>query len=143
VGDHRIVRLICELLDGTLVRCEIDGDTSTTQLDIFHAFSPPHASGTNRSTVKVTLFEQGPNFVSRTEAKRLAAELESFTEVEIDLRGMEQVGQGFADELFRVWQDSHPQTRLIPINSNPAIDALLRISSAQARNATSRAAGSN
>jgi hypothetical protein len=75
----------------------------------------------------VRLFDQGPNFVSRTEAKRLAAELESFTEVEIDFRGVEQVGQGFVDELFRVWQDNHPQTRLIPINTNPAVDALLRI----------------
>ena len=131
IVDNRLGDTAVQFLEaerkGTLVRCEIDGDTTTTQLDIFHAFSPPDAFGTNRSTVRVRLFDQGPNFVSRTEAKRLAAELESFTEVKIDFRGVEQVGQGFVDELFRVWQDNHPQTRLIPINTNPAVDALLRI----------------
>jgi hypothetical protein len=131
IVDNRINDTAVQFLEaersGTLVRCEIDGDIATTQLDVFHAFSPPEAFGANRSTVRVTLFEQGPNFISRTEAKRLAAELENFTEVEIDFRGVEQIGQGFIDELFRVWQGNHPETLLIPINTNPAIDALLRI----------------
>ena len=112
---------------GTLVHCEIDADTTTTDLEVFRAFSAPDRPGVQRSRVRVALFEHGTDFVSRTEAKRLAAELETFGEVEVDFTGVGQVGQGFIDELFRVWQTAHPETRLMPTNTNPAIDALLRI----------------
>lgn len=112
---------------GTLVRCEIDANTVKTELEVFRAFSAPDRPGVQRSRVRVTLFEHGSDFVSRTEAKRLAAELETFGEVEVDFSGVGQVGQGFVDELFRVWQNAHPETRLLPTNTNPAIDALMRM----------------
>jgi len=60
----------------------------------------------------------------------MGAQLEMFDEVEIDFAGMEQVGQGFVDELFRVWQRQHPGTRLVPVNANPAINALIQMSAA-------------
>ncbi len=112
---------------GTLARCEIDADTTLTQVEVFDDFAPPSRPGANRSRLRVSLFERGPNFVSRTEAKRLAAELDSFDEVDIDFSGVAQVGQGFIDELFRVWQVAHPNTRLVATHTNPAVDALLRI----------------
>jgi STAS-like domain of unknown function (DUF4325)/Histidine kinase-like ATPase domain len=131
IVDSRLDDVAVEWLEGalrgTLVRCEVDADTTKTQLDVFNAFAPPSSPGVNRSHVRVALFERGSNFVSRTEAKRLAAELESFGEVEVDFRGVGEVGQGFIDELFRVWQEAHPETRLVATNTNPAIDALMRI----------------
>ena len=33
----------------------------------------------------------------------------------VDFTGVKSVGQGFADEVFRVWARAHPETRLIPI----------------------------
>lgn len=112
---------------GTLVHCEFDANTTKTELEVFRAFSAPDRPGVQRSQVRVVLFEHGGDFVSRTEAKRLAAELEIFGEVEVDFTGVGQVGQGFIDELFRVWRGAHPETRLLAVNTNPAIDALLRI----------------
>jgi hypothetical protein len=114
---------------GTLVRCEFDADTAVTTFDAFNTMSIPGAPGEQRSTIRVSLFQSGDTFVSRTEAKRLAAQLETFSEVEIDFAGVSQVGQGFIDELFRVWQFDHPETRLIARNTNPAIDALIRLTS--------------
>lgn len=111
---------------GTLVRCEVDADTTVEPRDVFRTLAPLEAPGSHRSRVRVSLFEQG-DFVSRSEAKRVGAELEAFDEVEIDFTAVDQVGQGFVDELFRVWQRAHPGTRLVPVNANPAIGALIQM----------------
>ena len=52
--------------------------------------------------------------MSRSEAGRLVSGLERFREVVIDFGGVELVGQGFADEVFRVWAKDHPDVALIP-----------------------------
>jgi hypothetical protein len=31
------------------------------------------------------------------------------------------IGQGFADEIFRVWRNRHPQTEIISVNDNEDI----------------------
>jgi len=109
---------------GTLVRCEVDLSTSVRPIEVFDEFSAPDLHGFNKSTVRVSLFGEG-DFVSRSEAKRIGAHLEDFNLVELDFSGIEQVGQGFIDELFRVWQLAHPETRLVPINANPAIMSMI------------------
>ena len=58
----------------------------------------------------------GTTFVSRSEAKRLLTNLERFREVVVDFTGVQSVGQGFADEVFRVWARANPETKLIPIS---------------------------
>jgi hypothetical protein len=63
----------------------------------------------------------GERFVSRSEAKRLLHGMEKFEEVVLDFRGVQSVGQGFADEVLRVWSRAHPGTRLIPEHMNDAV----------------------
>ena len=109
---------------GTLVRCEVDATTSVVPLEVFRAFSDPITAGLNRTSIRVSLFSDG-TFVSRSEAKRVAAHLEAYGVVELDFTGVDQVGQGFVDELFRVWQSAHPQTRLVAVNANPALLAMI------------------
>lgn len=66
-------------------------------------------------------FAEGGEFVSRSEAKRLVAGLEDFREVELDFSKVAGIGQGFANEVFRVWQREHPDTKLVPTNLSPAV----------------------
>ena len=47
--------------------------------------------------------------------------LVAFRNVVLDFKGVEAVGQGFVDEMFRVWASRHPNTRLDPINMVPPI----------------------
>jgi len=75
--------------------------------------------------VRVKLLEHGSSFVSRAEAKRLLAGLERFAEVELDFDKVESVGQGFADEVFRVWAKQHPEVRLIPTNMNDGVALMI------------------
>ena len=64
--------------------------------------------------------------VSRSEARRLSHGLERFKDVIVDFAGVESVGQGFVDELFRVWASNHDDTSLEPVNMNAAIEFMVR-----------------
>jgi hypothetical protein len=109
---------------GTLVRCEIDLSTTTTPQQVFNALSNPETDRFDTTRIRVDLFRTG-DFVSRTEAKRIGASLEDFDVVELDFDGLSEIGQGFADELFRVWTTDNPQTKLTTVNTNPAIDSMI------------------
>jgi len=109
---------------GTLVRCEIRRDTPITPQEIYDQLSDPVTSRFNRTTIQVALFREG-DFVSRTEAKLIGTRLEGFEVVELDFADIEQIGQGFADELFRVWVSEHAASRLVPVNANPAVMAMI------------------
>jgi anti-sigma regulatory factor (Ser/Thr protein kinase) len=104
---------------GTRVDFEIRLDTSRQAKDVFDAFAGDDGFVRTRTTIR--LFELGTEFVSRSEAKRVASRLEQFREVEVDFAGVDGVGQGFVDELFRVWAAEHPGTRLIPTRMNEEV----------------------
>lgn len=61
------------------------------------------------------------NPVARSEARRIAHRLEEFEEVVLDFQGIEFMGQGFADELFRVFQNKNPKIKLTVINGNRTV----------------------
>lgn len=112
--------------DGTRVRCEIDPTTERTLDGVFSRFIDEGSFEFSRTVVPLRLFQQGDRFVSRSEAKRLGSRLERFREAVIDFEGVTQVGQGFVDELFRVWAADHPETRLTPINMSPVVERFVR-----------------
>jgi hypothetical protein len=66
------------------------------------------------------------DYVSRSEAKRLLARLDTFREVVLDFQGVRSIGQGFADEVFRVFAASHPHIALKRMNLDPALEAVIR-----------------
>jgi excisionase family DNA binding protein len=108
-----------ELKVGTRVFCEIDTNTKKTSLSIFEQFTEDHNFVVTRPTVK--LFEFGTTFVSRSEAKRLLRGLQKFEEIELDFENVQSVGQGFVDEVFRVWAMKHPSHKITPINMNSKV----------------------
>jgi hypothetical protein len=69
---------------------------------------------------------EGDNLVTRSQAKRLAKQFERFKHVELDFAGVSEIGQAFADELFRVFARAHPQIRITPINTEPAVAQMIR-----------------
>lgn len=111
---------------GTRVRFELDGATGRRLRDVFARYTDPDTLEFGRSHAVVRLFVSGNTFVSRSEAKRLAQGLERFKEVLVDFTGVDEVGQGFVDELFRVWVREHPETKVIPTNMSPAVEAMVR-----------------
>ena len=73
----------------------------------------------------VRLVEGADGWVARSEAKRLTRDLDQFREVIVVFNGVEQIGQGFADEVFRVWQNEHPDVHLVPVNMKESVRLLV------------------
>jgi len=110
---------------GTRVVCEIDPDSERELRDVFGRFTDDDFDFSKSRTV-VRLFGLGVRFVSRSEAKRLLHGLERFKEVEVDFTGVQEVGQGFVDELVRVWPSQHPETVIKPTGMNEAVEFMVR-----------------
>lgn len=66
----------------------------------------------------------GP-LVSRSQAKRVLARLENFRAVELDFAGVAEIGQAFADEIFRVFRAGHPGVALTWINAAPEVERMI------------------
>ena len=110
---------ISSINHGTAVTCSISRNTEKKLLHLFKQFTKNHEFYATQPTIK--LFESGLTFLSRSEARRLTIGLEEFSEIRLDFLKVASVGQGFADELFRVWAIAHPNIKLIPIRMNEAV----------------------
>jgi hypothetical protein len=93
--------------------------------DVFSEFAPEQYDYQFQKT-KVLVKLLQPDYVSRSEARRLLANLEKFREIALDFRGVRSVGQGFADEVFRVFAHRNPDIVLHSENASPAIMAMIR-----------------
>lgn len=120
--DHAVG--ISPVQTGTTVFFEVHAATTKVPTDVFERFTEDF--GFVRTRPVVRLFELGRTFVSRSEARRLLAGLDQFTEIDVDFTGVEEVGQGFVDELFRVWPAGHPGHLIEAINMNPAVEFMVR-----------------
>ncbi len=64
----------------------------------------------DRIVFPLQLAQTEGRLISRSQAKRIMNGMERFAIVEVDFTGVENIGQGFADEMFRVWQTFHKET---------------------------------
>ena len=112
-------------LKGTLAQFEIRRDSRTRLENVFAEFAPEEYDYQFQKTrVLVKLLRR--DYVSRSEAKRLLHNLDKFSEIELDMRDVESVGQGFADEIFRVFALAHPGISIRTINAGDAVAAMIR-----------------
>lgn len=105
---------------GTLVLFEILFDHKQTMRELFDKYTQESDHyGFSKTVVPVRLLEYGddsPTFVSRSQAKRLLVRFERFEHIVLDFAGISEIGQGFADEVFRVFASRHPGTELVAKN---------------------------
>lgn len=78
----------------------------------------------DRTRVQVKLFQT--QYISRSEARRLVHGLDKFAEVILDFNGVRVIGQGFADEVFRVFKREHPDILIKTENVSPALEPMIR-----------------
>jgi excisionase family DNA binding protein len=122
---HDVALGMVTLTEGTSAVCQVDPQTERTLPGVFKEFTEDHAFVRTRPVVK--LFEIGTVFVSRSEARRLLDGLDAdFDAIEVDFAGVTDVGQGFVDELLRVWPASHPGKTVIPANMNAAVEFMVQ-----------------
>lgn len=113
------------LLAGTEVRVEIQRAARRRLEDVFGEFAPEEYDFQFQKTkVLVKLLRR--DYVSRSEARRLLVNLDKFSEIVLDFRDVQSVGQGFADEVFRVFARRYPGIAIRTENTNSVIDAMIR-----------------
>ena len=112
---------------GTLVVLELNNDSDKTLKEVFDEYTADGDYGFSKTVVPVRFVRYGDEaLISRSQAKRLLTRFDRFKKVILDFDGVEQVGQAFADEVFRVFTRSHPDVELVPFNVNPDVDAMIR-----------------
>ena len=112
-------------IKGTLVQFELLKDSRIRLEDIFGEFAPEdYDFKFEKTRVLVKLLQQ--DYVSRSEAKRLVHNLDKFSEIELDMRDVKHVGQGFVDEVFRVFAAAHPGIIIRATHASAAVDAMIR-----------------
>ena len=100
---------------GTEVFFSIKNRTRKKIEDIFSIFAPEEYDYKFEKTrALVKLFQR--EYLSRSEAKRLLHGLDKFKEIILDFKDVKTIGQGFADELFRVFMQNYPEITLEIVN---------------------------
>ena len=116
-----------EFIEGTSVWMRIHNHTSRTDKKIFEKFMSGDDFGFNKTIVPVRLAQYGSDkLISRSQAKRVLARIELFKIVVFDFKGVEFIGQAFADEIFRVFRQKHPEMELLTINTNAEVEKMIR-----------------
>lgn len=110
---------------GTRVLFAISVDMKTGPDEIFKRYTGEDYQF-DRTRVVVKLFASGESYVSRSQARRLLHTLTRFREVSLDFSGIPTVGQAFADEVFRVFRNAHPEVTIVPENMNENVAFMIR-----------------
>lgn len=114
--------------DGTTVMMEIAADSPRTARSVIDQYSSgPEDYSFARTVVPVRLAKVGDeSLVSRSQAKRLLQRIDRFRSVVLDFAEVSTIGQAFADEIFRVFANAHPEVELIPIHALPEVQQMIR-----------------
>jgi anti-sigma regulatory factor (Ser/Thr protein kinase) len=112
---------------GTSVYVAIALDTARTLDGVLRAHSADgsgYGFDTTRLPLKL-LTGLHTGLESRAQARRAASRLTQFRRAELDFSGIDDVGHGFADELFRVFSRQHPALELAPVGMSPRVAAMV------------------
>jgi anti-sigma regulatory factor (Ser/Thr protein kinase) len=121
---------------GTAIWMKIANDSKRTTKEIYDQFADPENDdyGFARTIVPVKLAKySGDRLVSRSQAKMVLAGLDKFSTVVFDFKDVETIGQGFADEIFRVFAKAHPEMTLRSLHVNDRVNGMVQMAVAERR----------
>ena len=112
---------------GTGIEMSISTASPNTTRKIFDAFvSKSEPWGFHKTRIPVSLARYGDDqLISRSQAKRLLTRVDRFKDVVLDFKGVSMIGQGFADEVFRVFSVNHPDVHIHPIRANAEVKRMI------------------
>ncbi|MBR2445009.1 MAG: DUF2250 domain-containing protein [Clostridia bacterium] len=110
---------------GTAVRMTLGNNTKKVLSEVFNTFAPVD-EGFIKTSIPIAHMFSGGNPVSRSEARRLLGSISAFTDITLDFAGVEEIGQGFAHELFVLGKQKHPHINLRTINACKAVEDMIK-----------------
>lgn len=133
--DDWLIDVKDESFVGTRVTMVLKLPALRTLESVFQQFSSgPEDHRFAKTHVPLELATFGDeSLMSRSSARRVLARVDRFDEVLLDFSGIQSVGQAFADEIFRVFANAHPNVMLVPINANEQVTFMIRRAEAARR----------
>jgi len=110
---------------GTRVLFSINLNTKKHISELFQKYSFKDYEF-DTTDIQVKLYQYGTVHVSRSQARRVLHNLEKFTRIIFDFRDVPTIGQAFADEVFRVWQNKYPKKIIEYKNANENVNFMIR-----------------
>ena len=113
-------------IKGTEVMLILNKNTERTTKEIFDEYTSDDFVF-NKTKIIVHLAKDylGHDFVSRSLAKRILMNVEKFKIIVLDFENIDNIGQGFADEVFRVFKNKNPDITIVPVNMNEEIEFMI------------------
>ncbi len=104
---------------GTSVGCKIKKNTRRKIKDVFDKYTGEDYEF-NQNIVKINLSGHS-RLMSRSEAKRLLLGLDEYAVLDFNFQSVDTVGQGFCDEIFRIYANKHPDKTLSYHNTSDVV----------------------
>lgn len=114
-----------KFIKGTKIFFSINKNSRTLAKKIFNEFSNEEFEF-SKTKIAVRLSRNNQGLVSRSEARRIIMGLDKFKEIIFDFKNVDIAGQGFCDEIFRVWKNSHPKIKTNFINANKNVEFMIK-----------------
>lgn len=109
-------------IKGTKVTISIDTTSKISLVDVFKRYESVAGSFLfDKTSVMVKLYARNTKYISRSQARWLLSGLDKFNEIVLDFKEVTVVGQGFVDEIFRVFQAKHPNIKLEPVHMSSSV----------------------
>jgi anti-sigma regulatory factor (Ser/Thr protein kinase)/biotin operon repressor len=112
-------------VEGTTVLFSLDLDAEKRIEEIFQNYTEEDTYEFSDTEVLVRLYKSDIDYLSRSQARRLLVGLDEFERVMLDFADIDTVGQAFADEIFRVWQNRHPDVSIQASNANENVQFMI------------------
>ena len=114
-----------ENVKGTYIVLRIKTNAEWTVRNVFNEFQgDSHRFRKTHVYAKLAKYEN-EQLVSRSQAKRILARFDKFSEILLDFKDIDFIGQAFADEIFRVFKNNQPKIKITAINTTPDIDKMI------------------
>ncbi len=118
------IKSVKKVTRGTSVTFSISAHAKRHLNDIFKKYTQITDNddyGFDKTKIHVKLYTIGGVHISRSQARRVLVGLEKFKVVVFDFDKVPTVGQAFADEIFRVFHQRHPDIKLLTEGMNEGV----------------------
>ncbi len=104
--------------------------------DIFHKYtnlSDDSDYGFDKTEIRIRIYTSGGVNISRSQARRVLSGLNKFKIIVMDYDRVPMVGQAFADEVYRVFQNKYPAIKIENENMNEAVQFMVNRAKTEAK----------
>ena len=114
-------------IDGTYIVMRLLKNSKTDIKKVLDKFTSGGDKAFSKTIVPVSMALYGDDkLVSRSQAKRVLVGIEKFKEVVFNFKGVETIGQAFADEICRVFKNKNPNITISSMYTNKQLKGMIQ-----------------